>query len=118
MFGFKNKVDLRNESTAIQPKVNYMASDRVKEINDWYNSYEHKRFKHLQTLIIKAYETVGIKADTIAYGEMLMEEFTRDDYINDFAVFFKPEVFDKLKEWCEEYEILRKLEFKFIYGEE
>lgn len=118
MFEFKNKVDLRNKSTAIQPKVNYMVMDRVKEIEDWCNSEEHKRFNHLQTLIIKAYESIGIKLDTFAYGEMLTEEFTRDDYINDYAVFFKPEVFDKLKEWCKEYEILRKLESKVLYGVE
>lgn len=41
MFGFKNKFDLRNESTEIQPKVNYNARNRLDEINEWYDKKDY-----------------------------------------------------------------------------
>lgn len=113
MFGFNNKDNLRQEAT---PKINYNARNRLDEINAWLDSEEHKRFVHLKTLIIKTYETVDIKVDII--GEEISEEFTRADLIQDFAVFFKPEVFDKLICWCEEYVIGKKLNNKALYGEE
>lgn len=114
MFGFKNKVDLRQEATT---KVNDNAHHITPaEIEAWCASEEHKRFVHLETLIIKAYGTIGITADTLC--GVLSDEFTRADLIQDFAVFFDSKVFDKLKDWCKEYEILRKLHSKVFFGEE
>lgn len=71
---------------------------------DWSNSEDGKRLKHLRTLITKTYESVNIKADF--EGARLDKNFTREDYLEDFKVFFKPEVFDKIKDWCKEYEML------------
>lgn len=79
---------------------------------DWIASEDNKLFNHLQTLIIKTYDTVNIKADLL--GLRLDESFTRGDYIEDFKMFFKPEVFDKLKDWCRQYELLREKEQKIM----
>ena len=75
---------------------------------DWRESEDYKRFSHLETLIIKTYETVNIKAELM--GFRLNESFTRSDFIEDYKLFFKPEVFDKLKDWCSQYELLREKE--------
>lgn len=99
MFGF-NKVreELKSEYDAIQ---------------EWYNTEEYKRLRYLATLITDTYGTVNIKLDKVA----LDEQHTRADYLEDYKVFFKPEVFDKLKDWCREYEALCKIEAKVLYGE-
>lgn len=118
MFGFNYKDNLRKELEQEQ-KACDKARSRLDEINEWYNSEDYTRYRHLKTLIAKTYETVGIKVDT--YGEIngeIDEEFTRADYIEDFAVFFDPKVFDKLKDWCKEYESLNKFNAKVMYGEE
>ena len=77
-------------------------------IYDWCESNECQRLNHLETLIIKTYESINIKADKLIIR--LDDNFTREDYVEDFRVFFKPEVFNKLKEWCKEYEMLAKKE--------
>ena len=84
--------------------------NQFEKIDDWNNSEVRKRLLHLRNLIIKTYESVNITADLI--GTRLDESFTREDYIEDFKVFFKPEIFDKLKDWCKEYEMLFKKENK------
>ena len=84
--------------------------NQFEKIHDWNNSEDCKRCIHLRTLIIKTYESVNIKADLI--GTRLNDSFTREDYIEDFKVFFKPEIFDKLKDWCKEYEMLCEKENK------
>lgn len=84
--------------------------NQFEKIDDWNNSEVRKRLLHLRNLIIKTYESVNITADLI--GTRLDESFTREDYIEDFKVFFKPEIFDKLKDWCKEYEMLCEKENK------
>jgi len=84
--------------------------EKFKKIDDWNNSEDYKRLRHLQTLIIKTYESVSIKVDLM--DTRLDESFTREDYLEDFKVFFKPEIFDKLKDWCKEYEMLCEKEHK------
>ena len=111
MFGFKNNDDFRKEPTT---KVNDNARSSLDEINEWYASADYKRYLHLKTLIEKTYETVGINADTLGR----YDDFTREDYLEDYAIFFDPKVFDKLKDWCKEFEILNKLNNKVLYGEE
>lgn len=91
MFGFNCK-----EIKAMRNKFEIM--------QDWNNSDDCKRLRHLQTLIIKTYESVNIKADLL--GARLKESFTNENYIEDFKVFFNTEIFDKLKDWCKEYEML------------
>ena len=75
-------------------------------IKEWNNSKDYKRLYHLQTLIIKTYESVNIKAELEDPRRRIDENFTRDDYLEDFKVFFNPEIFNKLKDWCKEYEML------------
>lgn len=112
MFGFNNKVNKEREAKKEQNLIKARMNS-YERLRKWLNSEEHKRFNHLQTLIIKAYETVGIKAERYEQGfGNLIECYTREDYLEDFKVFFKPEVFDKLKEWCKEYEFLRDKENK------
>lgn len=89
-------------------------NDKYKAYYDWLGSEDGNRIVHLQTLIIKTYETVNIKAEICV--RRLNESFTREDYLEDFKVFFKPEVFKKLREWCKEYEALCKDEEKLISG--
>ena len=84
--------------------------EQFKKIDAWNNSEDCKRLRHLQTLIIKTYESVNFKADLM--GTRLDESFTREDYLEDFKVFFKPEIFYKLKDWCKEYEMLCEKENK------
>lgn len=84
--------------------------EQFKIIDDWNNSEDCKRLRHLETLIIKTYESVNFNAYLM--GSRLDESFTREDYLEDFKVFFKPEIFDKLKEWCKEYEMLCEKENK------
>ena len=106
LFGGKEKeimFGLNNFSKELANQRN-----KLKKCNEYYKSNEYKRLIHLETLIIKAYESVSIKADK--YTDRLNESFTREDYVEDFKVFFRPEVFNKLKEWCKEYEILREKE--------
>lgn len=102
MFGFNNNdnflTDLR-----IRSQQSYC---------DWLNTDNGKRISHLQTLIIKTYESINIKADLM--GIRLDESFTREDYLEDFKLFFKPEIFSKLREWCKEYEMLRAEEIKLL----
>lgn len=86
--------------------------EQFKIIDDWKNSEDCKRLIHLRTLIIKTYELVNIKAYLI--GTRINESFTREDYIEDFKIFFKPEIFDKLKNWCKEYEMLCEKENKVL----
>lgn len=89
-----------------------------KKMFEWADSKERKRLLHLETLILKTYETVNIKADRYCGGfGHILDNFTRVDYLEDYEVFFKPEVFDKLKDWCREYEALRKEEDKIFCGE-
>lgn len=119
MFGFNNKVNNKvNKEREARKERNALEAQQSKfEIwSKWCNSEEHKLMYHLKTLIIKTYATVGIKADII--GERISDEFTRADLIEDFAIFFDPKVFDKLKDWCREYEALCKEEDKFLDGEE
>ena len=101
MFGFNKK---NNTETS-----NY---DRVRSIQEaywnWRKSEEGKRIEHLQTLIMKTYETVNIKTELC--GHRLSETYISSDYLEDFRVFFKPEVFNKLSDWCKEYETLRAKE--------
>ena len=84
--------------------------NQFEKIDDWNNSEVRKRLLHLRNLILKTYESVNIKADLI--GTRLDESFTREDYLEDFKVFFKPEIFNKLKDWCKEYEMLCEKENK------
>ena len=84
--------------------------NQFEKIDDWNNSEVRKRLLHLRNLIIKTYESVNITADLI--GTRLDESFTKEDYLEDFKVFFKPEIFDKLKDWCKEYEMLCEKENK------
>lgn len=113
MFGFNNKVKKEREAKKEQSYLSEF--NRIRELNkkyeEWQLSDEYKRFNQLQTLIIKAYESVNIEADLL--GVRIDEIFTREDYLEDFKVFFRPEVFNKLKEWCKEYEILREKENYF-----
>ena len=111
MFGFKNNDDLRKEPT---PKVNYNARSRTDELNEWFASADYKRYIRLKNLIEMTYATVGISADTLGR----YDDFTRADYLEDYSIFFDPKVFDKLKDWCKEFEILNKLNNKVLYGEE
>ena len=105
MFGFNNKVnkerEARKERNALEAQQR-----KFEKYWKWNHSEEYKRMLHLKTLIIKAYGTVGINVDI--FDEVLSYEFTREDYVEDFKVFFRPEVFNKLQEWCKEYEILRE----------
>ena len=110
MFGFKNKNNHDYWNNLYKE-----ANDKYQAYYDWTGSEECNRMHHLQNLIIKTYETVNIKADIL--GRRLNESFTREDYLEDFKVFFKPEVFNKLREWCKEYEILRNKEVKLIEQE-
>lgn len=90
MFGFNKKNDNNDNDNF------YRTYDKSrKEYYDWVASEEYKQFQHLQTLIIKMYEMVNIKADLL--GIRIDESFTRSDFIEDFKMFFKPEVFNKLK---------------------
>lgn len=110
MFGF-NKKDTTSDyykMISLQKSL----KDRYKEYFEWQESDDYKLFNHLQKLIIKTYKTVNIKADLL--GTRLDESLTRSDYIEDFKVFFKPEVFEKLKEWCRKYELLREHEQKIM----
>ena len=84
--------------------------EQFKIIDDWKNSEDCKRLRHLETLILKTYESVNFKAYLM--GTRLDESFTREDYLEDFKVFFKPEIFNKLKDWCKEYEMLCEKENK------
>jgi len=114
MFGFNNKVNKEREARKERNALE--AQQRKFEIwRKWCNSEEHKRMYHLKTLIIKTYGTVNIKMDN--EYDRLDESFTRADLIEDFAIFFDPKVFDKLKDWCREYEALCKEEDKFIEGD-
>ena len=79
-------------------------------IQDWNNSEDCKRLNHLQTLIIKTYESVNIKTDLT--GIRIEDNFILENNLEDFQVFFKPEIFDKLKDWCKEYEMLCEKENK------
>jgi len=123
MFGFNNKVNKEREANK-EREVNKEIED-IKERNaleakqrkfkkywEWRDSEEFKRMSHLKTLIVNAYGTVNINMDN-EYGR-LDESFTRADLIEDFAIFFDPKVFDKLKDWCREYEALCKEEDKVI----
>lgn len=110
MFGFNKK-----DTTSDYDKIRILQKsimDKHKEYFEWQESEEHKRYEHLQTLIIKTYESVNIKADL--YGTRIAEDFTREDYIEDFKVFFKTEVFKELREWCKEYELYREKERKLL----
>lgn len=114
MFEFNNKVnkerEVRKERNALKAQ-----QSRFEKWCKWCNSEEHKRMYHLKTLIIKTYGTVNIKMDN--EYDRLDESFTRADYVEDFAIFFDPKVFDKLKDWCREYEILREKEDEIIKDE-
>lgn len=79
-------------------------------IQDWNNSEDYKRLSHLQTLIIKTYESVNIKTDLT--GRRIEDNFILENNLEDFQVFFKPEIFDKLKDWCKEYKMLCEKENK------
>lgn len=106
MFGFNNNTQINEETI-------YKATrDTYKEYYDWIESNEGHRLYHLETLIIKTYESVNIEADKSI--RRLDDSFTREDYVEDFKVFFKPEVFNKLKEWCKEYEILVQKECEIL----
>lgn len=111
MFGFNKKKKNNNydEYYKLQKALKYY---NHKEWYDWCDSEENKRFKHLETLIIKAYKTVNIEADLL--GRRLNKSFTREDYLEDFKIFFEPKIFDKLKEWCREYEMFRVKEQKLL----
>lgn len=112
MFEFKNKKEAtlsENDEMTLEYKT---MLDKRKPYWDWLGSEEGKRIYHLQTLIMKTYETVNIKAEISV--RRLGEIYTSEDYLNDFQVFFKPEVFNKLKEWCKEYETLRAKEIKIL----
>ena len=106
MFGFKKN----NSNTETS---NY---DRVRSIQeaywDWRKSEEGKRIEHLQNLIMKTYETVNIKTELC--GHRLSETYISSDYLEDYKVFFKPVVFNKLSEWCKEYEELCDKESKIL----
>lgn len=108
MFGFKKKKKVtlseNDEMTLEYKKI--MA--KRKPWFDWIESEDYKRFAHLQTLILKTFETVKIKIELS--GSRIDPSYTRDDFLEDFRVFFKPEVFNKLSDWCKEYEILRNKE--------
>jgi hypothetical protein len=110
MFGF-NKKDTTSDND-MMVKAYKDCENKQKQYWAWLGSEEGKRIYHLQTLIMKTYETVNIEAEI--YGRRLGEIYTSEDYLNDFQVFFKPEVFNKLKEWCKEYETLCKAEEKVI----
>ena len=110
MFGFKKK-DTSSDYDMLSRAYN-TCTNRQKPYWEWLGSEEGKRIEHLQTLIIKTYETVNIKAEICV--RRLDETYIREDYLNDFQVFFKPEVFNKLKEWCKEYEALCDKESKIL----
>ena len=110
MFGFNNK-DTSSDYDKLSNAYKTCVS-RQQRYWDWIGSEEGKRIYHLQTLIMKTYETVNIKAEIC--GRRLGEIYINEDYLNDFQVFFKPEVFNKLKEWCKEYETLCKEEEKVV----
>ena len=112
MFGFNKKNNDNDNFYSDCDRLQKALYDKHKEYFDWQGSVECKRFNHLQTLIIKTYESINIKADLI--GTRLDESFTREDYLEDFKVFFKPEIFSKLREWCKEYEMLRAEEIKLL----
>lgn len=106
MFGFKKKVTMsENDEMTLAYKT---MVDKRKPWFDWMESEDFKRLNHLQTLILKTFETVNIKIDLS--GARIDPSYTREDFIEDFRVFFKPEVFNKLSDWCKEYEILRNKE--------
>lgn len=111
MFGiFKN-----NDGSEVITNDNFLTDLRRRTQQsycDWLNTDNGKRISHLQTLIIKTYKSVNIEADLI--GIRIDESFTREDYLEDFKVFFKEEIFKKLREWCKEYEILRAEESKIL----
>jgi hypothetical protein len=106
MFGFKKKATLSENDEMTLAYKTMMA--KRKPLFDWIESEDYKRFAHLQTLILKTFETVKIKIDLS--GSRIDPSYTRDDFLEDFRVFFKPEVFNKLSDWCKEYEILRAKE--------
>ncbi len=110
MFGFNNEAKKKREEREARKERNALKAQqlRYEKYWEWRNSEEYKRMNHLKTLIITAYETVNIKIND-GYNQ-IDESFTRADYLEDFKVFFKPEVFDKLKGWCEEYITLCKKE--------
>lgn len=108
MFGFKKKKKAtlsENDEMTLAYKT---IMNKRKPWFDWIESEDYKRFAHLQTLILKTFETVKIKIELS--GSRIDPSYTRDDFLEDFRVFFKPEVFNKLSEWCKEYEILRNKE--------
>lgn len=109
MFGFKKKdkeISDWDRMTLLRRAMN----EANKPYFDWIESEDYKQLNHLQTLIIKAYETVGITADLD--GERLDRSFTRSDYMEDYRIFFKPEIFKELIDWCRNYELLREAECK------
>lgn len=104
MFGFHKNNDDDDLHLMYKETFHNEIRDRYKEYYDWIESNEGKCLQHLETLIIKAYESVNIKADKLI--RRLDDSYTGGYNVEDFRVFFKPEVFNKLKEWCKEYERL------------
>lgn len=110
MFGFNKKNNNEVDEYHNLEKLRKVYMERNKPYFDWIETDDYKLLNHLQTLISKTYETVNIKVDLI--GIRLDRSFTRVDYVEDFNVFFKPEVFSKLREWCKDYETLCEAESK------
>lgn len=109
MFGFKKK-DKEISDWDRMTLLHKAYKEANKPYLDWIETEDYKQLNHLQTLIIKAYGTVGITADLL--GTRLDRSFTRSDYLEDFKVFFTPEVFKELRNWCRNYELLREAECK------
>lgn len=111
MFVFNKK-----ETTSEYDRMNSLHKAIIeanKPYFDWIETEDYKRLKHLETLIIKTYETVNIKFGDV-YDDVIDETFTGSGYVEDFEIFFKPEIFNKLKEWCREYEMLLKKHYEAL----
>ena len=112
MFGFKKKKEAKLSENDEMTLAYRTTMNKNKPWFDWIESEDCSRFGHLQTLILKTFETVNIKIDLC--GTRIDPSYTRDDFLEDFRVFFKPEVFNKLSDWCKEYEILRTKEISIL----
>ena len=109
MFWWNKQVE---DDLDVQRKAEQLSKQKqVEEYYKWCSTKEYSRLLHLETLIEKAYESVNIKTTKF---RRLYFTFTKEDCIADYEVFFRPEVFNKLKEWCKEYRDLCKKEDELL----
>ena len=109
MFWWNTQVE---DDLELERKIEYSQKRKqMEEYLKWQASKEYNRLSQLETLIEKAYESVNIKPTKF---RRLFYNFTREDCLADFEVFFRPEVYNKLKEWCKEYRVLCKKENELL----